>query len=209
MPLPRYTRTEPSSPERMRHDLAAAGRARAVVLVEGVSDKAAIEELAARTGLDLAAERIMVVEMGGATNAGRFLTTLGPRGLGIRLAGLYDAAEEGHLRRALARSGFEATATALAAAGFHVCTQDLEDELIRALGIAAVEQVIETAGELASLRRFQRQPAQQGQPADRQLRRFMGTRAGRKTHYARLLVRALDPGQAPKPLAAVLADVTA
>jgi hypothetical protein len=197
MPVPRYARVEPGSPERMRRDLADAAQARAVILVEGVSDKAAVEELAARSGVVLAAERIMVVEMGGATNIGRFVDALGPAGLGLRLAGLCDQAEEPHFRRALARTSF------------HVCTRDLEDELIRALGIARVEQVIETAGELPSLRRFQRQPAQQGQGTDRQLRRFMGTRSGRKSHYARLIVRALEPGQVPRPLAAVLAYVTA
>jgi len=32
--------------------------------------------------------------------------------------------------------------------GFFVCVQDLEEELVRALGVAAVEEIIERAGDL-------------------------------------------------------------
>ena len=73
------------------------------------------------------------------------------------------------------------------ALGFYVCTADLEDELIRALGHAAVEQIIRAQGGLRSFRTFQKQPAQQGQSSGEQLHRFMGTRSGRKRQYARLL----------------------
>ena len=77
------------------------------------------------------------------------------------------------------------------ALGFYVCVADLEDELIRALGAAAVEQVVDAQGELGSFRTFQKQPAQQGRTVEEQLRRFMGTRSGRKVRYATLLVDAL------------------
>jgi hypothetical protein len=90
------------------------------------------------------------------------------------------------------------------ALGFFVCIADLEDELIRALGTDAVERVIEAQGEIRSFRVFQRQPAQQGRSRQRQLRRFMGTRSGRKSLYARLLVDALDLGRVPRPLDQVL-----
>ena len=40
--------------------------------------------------------------------------------------------------------------------GFFACETDLEDELIRALGVPAVEAVIEEQGELMSLRILQR-----------------------------------------------------
>ena len=40
---------------------------------------------------------------------------------------------------------------------------------------------------------------------DQQLRRFMGTRSGRKARYATLLVEALDDDAIPDPLRAVLA----
>ncbi len=38
----------------------------------------------------------------------------------------------------------------------YVCTADLEDELIRAAGHAAVEQIIQAQGELRSFRTFQK-----------------------------------------------------
>jgi len=65
--------------------------ARAVVLVEGTSDRLAVETLAARRGRDLAAEGVVVVPAGGAHAMGGFLEQLGPHGRGARLAGLCDA----------------------------------------------------------------------------------------------------------------------
>jgi hypothetical protein len=189
-------------------------RSRAVILVEGGSDQAALKALAERRGRVLAEEGISVVAMGGATNIGRFLDLLGPRGLGVRLAGLCDAAEEGYFRRALAQAGLGSglsrgglSRAGLEALGFYVCVPDLEDELIRALGIAAVEDIIQAQGEIRSLRLLRRQPAQQGQTPEQQLHRFMGTRSGRKSQYARLLVDALDLGRVPRPLDQVLAHV--
>jgi hypothetical protein len=181
-----------------------------VILVEGMSDRAALEALAERHGRDLAAERIAIEPMGGATNIDRFLRRLGPHGLGLRLAGLCDAGEEGHFRRALERAGFGPglSRADLEELGFYVCVADLEDELIRALGVAAVEQVIERQGELRSFRLLQRQPAQRAQSPQQQLHRFMGTHSGRKSLYARLLVGALDLAQVPRPLDGVLAHVT-
>ncbi|RKN47891.1 TOPRIM nucleotidyl transferase/hydrolase domain-containing protein [Micromonospora endolithica] len=182
---------------------------RAVVLVEGASDRVAVRTLAARIGRDLDAEGVRVVAMGGATNIGHFLDRLGPAGRRLRLAGLYDHAEEGFFRRGLERAGLgvDLTRPAMAALGFHACVVDLEDELIRALGADQVRWVVTQAGDLASLLLFQRQPAQQGRPVEAQLRRFLGTRSGRKEAYARLLVTALDPDRVPRSLRAVLDDV--
>lgn len=179
-------------------ELVLTANAGTAVLVEGWSDQAALETLARRRGRDLQAEGIVVIPIGGATNLLKFAQALGPQGLGLRLAGLYDVAEERHIQRALARAG-------TAAAGFFVCNADLEDELIRALGTAAVEQVLDADGELASFRRFQDQPAQRGRDPQAQLRRFMGTRAGRKIRYGALLVDALDLNRVPGPLDQVLA----
>jgi hypothetical protein len=180
-----------------------------VVLVEGFSDRCALEALAARGGRDLSREGISIVPMGGATNIGRFLDAFGPRGLGVRLAGLCDAAAERDFRRGLERAGLGAGLArgGLERLGFFVCVADLEDELIRALGVASVEQVIEGQGELGSLRTLQRQPAHRGEPAAAQLRRFMGTRSGRKSRYARLLAEAVDPARVPRPLERLLAHV--
>ena len=88
-----------------------------------------------------------------------------------------------------------------------VCVADLEDELIRSLGVALVEQVVEAQGEIGSFRTFQKQPAQRDRTSHEQLRRFMGTRSGRKIHYGRVLAQALDLTRVPRPLDRVLAHV--
>ncbi|MGW2181519.1 TOPRIM nucleotidyl transferase/hydrolase domain-containing protein [Streptomyces sp. NPDC001732] len=190
-------------------ELAAGAGLRTVVLVEGASDRVALETLAARHGRALDAEGIAVVPLGGATNIGRFLNLLGPRGLGVALAGLCDAGEEGHFSRALERAGLgsDLARADMEPLGFHVCVADLEEELIRALGAASVQRVIETQGDLRAFRIFQKQPAQRERSVERQLRRFMGTISGRKSQYARSLVDALDLGRVPRPLDRLLAQL--
>ena len=189
------------------HALAAGVAARTVVLVEGVSDQFALEALAARRGRDLAAEGIAVMPTGGATTIGRFLTQLGPQGSDIRLAGMYDAAEEDGVRRRLERAGLGANLTRvdMEALGFFVCVADLEDELIRALGAAAVEQVLDADERRA--RALHHAPAHRGESRTAQLHRFMGTRSGRKIRYGRLLVDALDLTRVPRPLDLLLAHL--
>ena len=189
--------------------LSADDHVRAVVLVEGVSDQAAIEALAARCGRDLAAEGVAVVPIGGAQAIGRFVDHYGPRGLDVRLAGLCDAAEERDFQRALERAGLgeHLTRGDLEELGFYVCDSDLEDELIRALGAFAVEEVLAANGDLNPFRTFQKQPAWRGCPAERQLRRFMGSADSRKLRYARLLIEALPLERVPRPLEQVLAHV--
>ena len=193
----------------MNPDLATAATPRAVVLVEGMSDREALEALAERRGRSLAAEGVAIVSIGGATNIGRFLERFGPQGLNLPLAGLCDAAEEGYFRRGLERAGFGADLSRadMEELGFFVCVEDLEDELIRSLGVASVQQTVDAQGELGSFRILQKQPAQRGREIDEQLRRFMGTRAGRKSRYARVLVDALDLAHVPRSLDGVLAHV--
>lgn len=166
-----------------------------VVLVEGRSDRAALLALAGRRGRELDAEGVLVVAMGGITNTYACLRHYLPSG--VRLAGLYDAAEEPHLRTALSRAD-------VAADGFFGCDPDLEYELIRALGAEAVEAVIAAEGELRSLRLLAGMPAQRDWSRAQVLHRFLGLRAGRKARYARLLVEALAPTAVPRPLDAVL-----
>jgi len=182
---------------------------RAVILVEGISDRRALEALAARRGHVLTPDGVMVVAMGGATNLGLFLDRFGPRGSDVALAGLYDTAEEPGVRRGLERAGFgsDAALLELEQLGFYACIEDLEDELIRALGADAVLEIVEARGELGPLRTLQKQPEWRGRPVDRQLRRFLGN-ASRKIDYASLLVEALDLSKVPRPLDAVLAHVT-
>jgi len=163
------------------------------VLVEGVSDQVAVETLAVRAGRDLRAEGVSVLPMGGATNIATFIEQLKRLGPDVRMAGLCDEREERFFQRQLAH--------------VYICVVDLEDELIRALGAGAVEQVIDDQGDLGSLRIMQKQPDQQGRTVEQQLRRFMGTRSGRKIHYASVLVEALDLSRVPRPLEQLLAYV--
>jgi hypothetical protein len=182
---------------------------RAVVLVEGTSDRVAVEAMAVRRGRNLAAEGIAVVAIGGAKNIRKSLDRFGPRGLNLRVAGLCDEGEQRDFCRGLERAGFGANIDreAMEQLGFHVCEVDLEDELIRSLGAARVEQVVEEQGELSSFRTLQKQPAQQGRSVEAQLRRFMGTRGGRKIRYAQFLVDALELQRVPPPLERLLADL--
>jgi len=189
----------------------AGGNPRAVVLVEGLSDQCALEALAERRGRDLHAERVSVVPIGGAQAVGQFLDLFGPGGLDVRLAGICDAGEEGNFRRGLERAGLGSRLTRIdmERLGFFVCSADLEDELIRALGAVAVEEVVDAQGDLGSFRTLQRQPAWRGRTTEQQLRRFMGSGSGRKIRYARLLVDALDLTQVPRPLDGALAHTEA
>ncbi len=182
------------------------GKTNAVVLVEGLSDQLALEVLARRRGRDLEREGIRVLAMGGATNIGHFLDRYGPNGLGLKIAGLYDSAEERFFRQGLARAGVEVSPSgaALEEHGFFVCSADLEDELIRAIGAERVEQLIEEQGQLVSFRRLQRQPAQRERALHDQLRRLMGGRSGGKLRYAGVMAQAVDLDRVPRPLDAVL-----
>ncbi|MFF9489587.1 TOPRIM nucleotidyl transferase/hydrolase domain-containing protein [Streptomyces sp. NPDC014676] len=180
--------------------LAARLDVRTAVLLEGLSDAAAVDALAAGRGRDLAAEGVCVLPMGGAMNIGRFARLLGPPGLGLRLTGLCDEGERGYYARGLERAG-------VARREFFVCAADLEDELIRALGVTRVEELVRAEGDLRPLRTFLSQPAQRDRTAQERLRRFLGTKKGRKIHYGRVLVEALHPERVPAPLDGLLAGL--
>lgn len=197
MPLP--TRTTGGTLGRMT--------VRTVVLVEGASDRAAVEALAARRGLDLPAAGAVVVTMGGAGGAGRAVDAALAQGLGV--CGLYDAAERGFVARALRRHALVANGdrAELAALGFHACVRDLEDELVRALGVEATLAVVAQEGHLPRFRTFSGQPEWRGRPVVDRLHRFWGTTAGRKEHYGRALAAAAPVE--PPPLAALLDEVAA
>jgi Overcoming lysogenization defect protein-like, TOPRIM domain len=180
---------------------------RAAVLVEGTSDLVAVEALAERRGRDLDGEGVSLVPIGGAQAIGRFLDLFVPQGL--KLAGLCDAAEEREFKLGLERAGLGSNLTRddMEELGFFVCVEDLEDELIRALGADVVEEVVDAQGDLGSFRTLQKQPAWQGRPREEQLRRFMGSGGSRKIRYARLLVDAVELDRVPRPLDLLLAHV--
>jgi hypothetical protein len=169
---------------------------RGVVLVEGVSDRCAVETLARRRGRDLDAEGLAVVPMGGYGNLPRVLQQY----RGVRLAGLYDVGEERHFLRALRcddRGDLERV-------GFYACTRDLEDELTRAVGPDGMQRVLTEQGELRAFRTYQKQPAHRARSLEEQLHGFMWNR---KQRYAVLLVEALDLERVPRPLDCVLAHL--
>jgi hypothetical protein len=183
---------------------------RAVVLVEGISDRIALETLTARLGRDLAAEGISIVPIGGAQAIGAFLDLFGPRGRNVRLAGLYDVGEENVVRRALERAGLgtDLTREDLESLGFYVCVVDLEDELIRALGADAVLQIVANEGWLGSFRTFEKQLAWRGRPVEDQLHRFLRSSSRRGLRAVARMTEALDPARVPRPLERVLAHAS-
>jgi hypothetical protein len=167
-----------------------------VVLVEGTSDRGAVETLARRRGRDLQGEGIAVVPMGGYGSLPRLLE----QHRHLRCAGLYDVGEERHFLRALGC----ADRGELERVGFYACTRDLEDELTRAVGPAGMERVLAEQGELRAFRTYQKQPAHRDRTLEEQLYGFMWNR---KQRYAVLLVEALDLERVPRPLDRVLAHV--
>jgi OLD-like protein len=201
-----YVHGPAAATEATARALAKVAAARAVVLVEGISDQIAVETLAARRGRDLGAESVVVLPAGGAHAMARYLARFGPAGAGLRLAGLCDAGEESVVRRGLASAGVGSPGTRadMERLGFFVCVEDLEDELIRAIGAARAEALIDSQGDLGSFRSLQRQLEWRGQPAGAQLRRFLGSGARRKLRYARLLAGSVALDRLPRPLEAVL-----
>ena len=161
----------------------------AVVLVEGITDRIALEAAARLLGRDLAAEGVEVVPIGGAHAIAR--AAAGYRGDVV--VGLCDAGEEGVFRDVLGDA-------------VYVCDANLEEELIRALGVERVEEVVAAQGDLETFRNFQNQPAWRGRTTTSQLVRWMHN-GDRHHRYPPLLLAALDPTEIPVPLARALAAV--
>lgn len=160
---------------------------RAVVLVEGESDRVAIETLARRRGRDLVAEGVAVLAIGGAQAVGRALREWD----GARVAGLCDAREAHVFVRALGD-------------GAYVCDPDLEGELVRALGAERVLELVEARGQLGSFLTYQKQPAKRSSPLEQQVHGWLHNW---KVRYAAPLVEALDLARVPPPLDGVLDHV--
>lgn len=170
-------------------------QARVVVLVEGRSDVAALDALSGAHGLR---GRCELVAMGGITNVSAYVARLGRSRPGVVLLGVCDERERRFMERERP-----------VLADVFVCVRDLEDELIRAVGPDAVVDLLDELGELGRFRTFQEQPEWRGQPLHDQLRRFAGTRSGRKAIFARRLAAELTDGSLPSPLAMLVARVQA
>jgi hypothetical protein len=167
----------------------------AVVLVEGITDRIALEAVAAKLGRDLVAEGVEIVPIGGAQAIRRAASQYEGQYEGRPVAGLCDVGEERWFRRVLG----DAT---------YVCVEDLEDELIRALGPEGVQAVLDAQGDLRTFRTFQNQPAWRGRPVEVQLRRWLQASDRRASRYPPLLVAALDPDRVPRPLVGLLEAVS-
>ena len=116
---------------------------------------------------------------------------------GVRVAGLYDVAEEPAVLPGLERAGFEAD-------GFFACIPDLEGELVRALGTERMLELVEERGQLGAFTTYRKQPAQRAKPLEAQLHGWLHNW---KIRYAAALVEALELDRVPRPLAGVLAWV--
>jgi len=180
------------------------------VLLEGASDVAAILALRAARGIRPDDEPCVLVDMGGATNIRRHLAAAAETEPRPTVIGLCDEQEAPFFVRALAAHhralGFDAAPTlaTMSSHGFHVCRQDLEDELIRALGVDGTLAVLADLDLDTTFEAFTRQLAWQGKPVLHQLRRFCGTTSGRKELLAGAMAAALDVEATPPPLAALL-----
>lgn len=164
---------------------------RRVLLVEGPSDVNALTSLAGVLAADLAG--VGMIDMGGITNLRRHLAELADDDTaGV----LYDAGEAAHVVGVIADSPHEVAA--------FECVQDLEDELIRALGVPRVVEIVQRAGDLAAWRTISNQPFHRDRPADQVMRRFFGAGSGRKKKYAGLLAASLVPSCIPEPMLAAM-----
>lgn len=174
------------------------------MLLEGVSDVAAVQVLAARRGIDTVTD-VRLVDLHGVTNARRALVGLVRATPDVQVLGLCDAAEVGFVLGALAAVGREVEdARALPAHGFFICRADLEQELIRALGPDRTVRLVHELGLGPKLASLQQQPAWQCRAVADQLHRFCGVASGRKALMAAALAAALAPEEIPEPLERLL-----
>jgi hypothetical protein len=151
--------------------------------VEGTSDRTVLELLAHRQGRDLGSEGIEIVPIGGAQAIRRFVADLPS---GTRVRGLCDENEAYLFRRVLD--------------DVHVCGPDLEGELIRALGVARVLEIVDRD----AFAKMRRQPAHRETPVDLALHRWLRSSSVRFHRYLPQLAGALGLDEIPQPLRDVL-----
>jgi hypothetical protein len=143
-----------------------------------------LELLARRQGRDLGSEGIEIAAIGGAQAIRRFVAGL-PEGTRVR--GLCDRNEAYLFRRVLD--------------DVHVCVPDLEGELIRALGVDRVLEIVDQE----AFAKMRRQPAHRETPVDVALHRWLRASSVRFHRYLPRLAEAVELDAIPRPLADVLA----
>ena len=144
--------------------------------------------------------------MGGAQAVWKNMEQIVRLDAATRITGLCDAAEAIHYERALRRVGLAPATGALDLSdyGVFVCTEDLEDELIRALDQTDIEALMAGAGDLRSFRTMQKQPQWNNKPFRAQMRRWIGAGSQRKGRYAQLMTDQVALDRVPAPLLEVL-----
>jgi hypothetical protein len=155
-----------------------------LIAVEGTSDRLVLERLAARLGRDLVSDAISIVAIGGAHAIRRFVQELGSD---VHVRGLCDENEAWLFRRVLDE--------------VHVCSPDLEGELIRSLGVDRVLEIVDAE----AFAKMRRQPHHRETPVEAALHRWLRSSSARFHRYLPLLVDAVELDRVPQPLAAVLA----
>ena len=133
-----------------------------------------------------------------------FSSATGPRGSASVSQAFTTPRKSATSARGLARAGIgeNLTRAELEGLGFYACDANLEEELTRAMGPAAMEELVETRGELRAFRTYQKQPAHRDEAIETQLAGFLWNR---KLEYGALIVGALDLDRIPRPLTQVLA----
>lgn len=170
----------------------------AIILVEGESDRAAVEAAADVLGCDLARQHIEIGVLGGATNFASALQLL-TQSPGLEIVGLCDANEAALWTDVCGRHAEPVS--------FFVCERDLEDELLRACGVDRVERYIESVGELRGLQTMRKQGPWIDKPAVEQLHRFIRVKATRNIRYGAGLIGTLDADEIPPPIAELIRTV--
>lgn len=174
----------------------------ALVLLEGPSDVAALEAVLAARGPEVTGTAYRLVDLGGVTNTGRQLRAAARRDPPPRVVGLCDEGEAWVVVRALREVGRDVPDVRdLPRHGFFVCRRDLEEELIRALGVEACLALLDGMALGHRFRAFSRQRAWAGRPVEDRLHRFAGIASGRKIRLAGAMAAALGPDQVPPPIA--------
>ena len=134
--------------------------AQGVILVEGDSDKFALEAVAEKVGRNLDGEGITIVSLEGGGGLGTFLGMLGPRGFSLKLAGLCDQDSQSGWIKKLDEAGVGSVLdrAAMERVGFYVCESDLEDELLRALGVDEALEIVQERGDRAAFDFYSQEP---------------------------------------------------
>ncbi len=181
--------------------------ARVAILVEGPSDRLALQFAAEQLGVDLDARSVSLVELQGADVFETLRSLLGPSGLQVELRGMCDADRERRWTDVIYGPGvYNGDRNQLAQDGIFVADPDLEGALVDSLGETQVEGVITAEGEKPALDLYRQQPDKRNLPSRDQILGFLKSK-DRKVRFAPLLVQAVPTGQLPDVLKGVLADL--